>query len=98
MFTHILCPVDFSDTSERAIQYAIALARSQHAGLTALHVLPPSAADPRLPDRGAGTTASDEARRVATEVAALFEDATRRGITVEAIVDRGSAAHEILTR
>ena len=38
MFKHILCPVDFSEPSALAMRYAAALARSQHADVTELHV------------------------------------------------------------
>ncbi len=34
----ILCPVDFSETSERALQYAVALARQFGAGIHLVHV------------------------------------------------------------
>lgn len=37
-FTHILCPVDFSDTSARALTYATAFAAWYQARLTVLHV------------------------------------------------------------
>jgi nucleotide-binding universal stress UspA family protein len=36
----ILCPVDFSDVSRRALDHALAVARCYGAGVTALHVLP----------------------------------------------------------
>lgn len=36
--THILCPIDFSDTSRRAVRCAIALARWYEAKLSVLHV------------------------------------------------------------
>lgn len=36
---HILCPVDFSETSERAVEYAGALAQRFGAELTVLHVV-----------------------------------------------------------
>ena len=39
--TRILCPVDFSDFSRRALDYAVGIARWYDARLTALHVLPP---------------------------------------------------------
>lgn len=39
-FTHILCPIDFSDTSARALAWAAALARWYEARLTVLHVAP----------------------------------------------------------
>ena len=34
----ILCPIDFSDTSRRALDHALALARCYRAGLTVLHM------------------------------------------------------------
>jgi nucleotide-binding universal stress UspA family protein len=37
-FSRVLCPIDFSDTSERALLYATALARWHHAELTVLHI------------------------------------------------------------
>ncbi len=39
-FKQILCPVDFSDTSSRALEHAAALARWYGAQLTVLHVAP----------------------------------------------------------
>ena len=40
----ILCPVDFSETSDLAMQYALALARMNGASLTLLHVVAPAMA------------------------------------------------------
>ena len=37
----ILCPVDFSDCSHHALESAVAIARQQHARVTALYVIPP---------------------------------------------------------
>lgn len=37
----ILCPVDFSEFSRHALDSAVAIARQQHAAVTALHVVPP---------------------------------------------------------
>ena len=37
----ILCPVDFSELSRHALDSAIAIARQQHAKVTALYVVPP---------------------------------------------------------
>jgi nucleotide-binding universal stress UspA family protein len=98
MFKHILCPVDFSEASEHAIKYAIALARIHRADLTALHVCAPPLTTPVLPPAGSGSQAADEVRLLGTEVAALFEDATRRGLRVDAVVGCGQPAREILTR
>jgi nucleotide-binding universal stress UspA family protein len=39
-FKHILCPIDFSDTSMQALAYATALATWYEAQLEVLHVVP----------------------------------------------------------
>ena len=39
--TRVLCPVDFSDYSRHALDYAAVIARWYGAGVTALHVIPP---------------------------------------------------------
>jgi nucleotide-binding universal stress UspA family protein len=45
-FSHVVAPTDFSQNSERAIDYAVHLARRLGAKLTLLHVVPePSALD-----------------------------------------------------
>lgn len=96
MFRHILCPVDFSEASDRAIQYAIALARIHHADITALHVYPSPFVPPDTPVLEA-LSRDDDMRRLETEAAALFADATTRGLRVDVIVEHGQAARDILT-
>jgi nucleotide-binding universal stress UspA family protein len=96
MFKHILCPVDFSEASEHAIQYAIALARIHHADITALHVYSPPFVPPDTPVLEA-LSRDDDMRRLETEAAALFADATTRGLRVDVIVEHGQAARDILT-
>jgi nucleotide-binding universal stress UspA family protein len=39
LFTRILCPIDFSDASLGALEYALSLARASDARLTLLHAL-----------------------------------------------------------
>lgn len=39
-FKHILCPVDFSESSNRSLDHAVALARWYESTLTVLHVVP----------------------------------------------------------
>lgn len=48
----ILCPVDFSDCSRHALDYAVGIARRHEAQITTLYVLPPIAA--LLPPTGEG--------------------------------------------
>jgi len=98
MFQQILCPVDFSDSSRHAIQYAIAVARLHKSVLTALHVPPPPFSTPVLPPIDQGDTRLTESRKLAAEIAALFQSATETGIKVEVLVECGQPAHQILTR
>ncbi len=62
MFSSILCPVDFSDGSARAVDYAVALAAHAHGDLVLLHV-----GDPVLAEAAAGafgpSFVRDEAQR-----------------------------------
>ena len=53
-FRHILCPIDFSDTSARALTYATALATWYQAQLTVLHVA--TAFDEAIESEPAGDT------------------------------------------
>src|SRR5262252_7331831 len=82
MFQQILCPIDFSDSSHQAIQYATALARQHKSVLTVLHVAPDGS----------------ETRPLATEAAALFEDARQAGVKVEVLIEGGQPARQILNR
>jgi nucleotide-binding universal stress UspA family protein len=52
--THILCPIDFSDTSRRAVRCAIALARWYEAKLSVLHVFANVPVVDAVPAFGAG--------------------------------------------
>jgi nucleotide-binding universal stress UspA family protein len=98
MFQQILCAVDFSDGSRRAVPYAIALARLHRSILTVLHVQPQPFVMSALPPLAEGETNPTESRRLATEVAALFETATQSGIKVEVLVECGQPAQQILSR
>ena len=39
---HILCPIDFSDTSRHALEHAVAIAKWYGSHITALHVMNPA--------------------------------------------------------
>jgi len=92
----ILCPVDFSEASQHAIEHALALARWYGASISAFHVyspmfmpvpgLPPP--DDRVPDI--------ELTRVRAETAARFEAARADGVGVDVLVEVGQPARHII--
>ena len=88
--TRILCPVDFSEESRHAIDYATAIARWYNASLTGLYVYSPMfTPDPGSPE--------DELKRLHAETLACFTGAAV-GVSLEVIVDVGRPAHQILAR
>ncbi|MBM3818816.1 MAG: universal stress protein [Acidimicrobiia bacterium] len=95
MRPRILCAVDFSKASARALDYAASLARESDGALTALHVVdvPPESSDPSLPDISAYRTARFEEARLALAgtVAALDE-----GWKAAPLVLAGKPSREIL--
>ena len=52
-FSHILVPIDFSETSSAALDYAVELASKLSAHLTILHVVQPTPYDPQRPNGNA---------------------------------------------
>lgn len=60
MFRRIMHPSDFSPASRRAFKKAVELARTTHAGLTVVHVLPVL---PLMPDAYVAATTYDELLR-----------------------------------
>jgi nucleotide-binding universal stress UspA family protein len=98
-FRHILCPVDFSDSSLGALELAINLAEEADAQLTVLHVEEMSPAlnqEPAAIDvdfsRMRETAAADVGRRLH----ALIPEQARTFCTVDTAVVHGRAYREIL--
>jgi nucleotide-binding universal stress UspA family protein len=97
VFTNILCPVDFSADSERALATALALARATHGHLTLLTVVDP------LLSAGAGAAGADEAldEQTQRELQQLLERASPGMLpaSVPAVSVRvGTPAKEILAQ
>lgn len=95
----ILCPIDFSDYSRRALDHAIAIARWYESTVTVLHVSPSAQAAPVGPGpvvfEPILLSAVDRDRLLAdTKAFASTESAP--GITIDAAVREGSVAAEIL--
>ncbi|HXE81558.1 MAG TPA: universal stress protein [Vicinamibacterales bacterium] len=97
-FTRVLCAVDFSPSSVRALEHGIAFAEESEAGLILLHVLPV------LSDEDARTqghfriaeyvrTRTDDIRR---ELAALVPEEARSWCDVKEMVELGAPAQRIL--
>lgn len=103
LFRRILCAVDFSDCSLRALAYATSLAKETHARLTVVHALEPL---PELPVDvhetvlgGPGSledyiAAAEQDRRARLE-SAIPED-VRTSCVVDTVIAKGKPYHEIL--
>jgi len=96
----ILCPIDFSDYSRRALDHAVAIARWYDSTITAFHVyaVPPPAAYglESPPPVGMVLTPADR-ERLTTAMARFVETANASGVPIEIAIGQGtSAANEIL--
>ena len=95
-FKRILCPIDFSDASLSALEFALSLAREGDADLTMLHVLewpdalPPNRPVPTLEFRDAAE------RDVRAMLAQLVPDADRQRCHPTMRLGDGKAYREIL--
>lgn len=98
----VLCPVDFSDFSRRALDHAIAVARWYKARLSVLHVYHVPVADMALsplpaPASMAGFILSPADReRLMRELKAFVPPETSKTVPVECRVAEGHVASEIL--
>jgi len=95
----ILCPIDFSDHSRRALDNAIAIARWYEARVTVLHVFSPAPVPAMAPGHVVFEpiilTAVDRDQLLAdTKAFAERDDAS--GVAIEAVVREGTMASEIL--
>lgn len=97
-FARVLCPTDFSEFSEAAVDYAAALAASYGSRLRLVHVLTPfpivaPVADAPIDPRVWETQESLGREGLAAEVRRI----RRPGVEVDTELRRGSPVHEILT-
>lgn len=92
---HILCPVDFSDASRRALEYAVALARWYEATLHVVHValpLPPLSKDVGGDDGLAETTR----RSLKESLEEFVTQARQAGLAVDIALREGYVVSSIL--
>ena len=94
----ILCPTDFSNFSERALEHALALAKWYGSEISVLHVIPrvlmppeayPYLSEPLMPDPQARERALEELGR-------FVHRARERGVATEVRLEEGDAVDEIL--
>lgn len=98
---HILCPIDFSETSRHALEHAVAIAKWYRATITAFHVIPlpmpqppiffAAAVDPAIPP------ISDRQARE-EQLHAWLEPARQAGIKADLCVEEGNAAVRIVAQ
>jgi nucleotide-binding universal stress UspA family protein len=102
LYKRILCPIDFSDSSLRALDYAMSLAREADGHLAVLHVISHEfenvMADVLVTDEH--TTVAEYRRQREDDIRRRLKDAVPEGVatycTVEAMVTRGKPSREIL--
>lgn len=96
---HILCPIDFSEYSHRALDHALAIARWYEATVTVLHVFSPVPAvafspGPVILEPTVFTPVGRE--QLVSETKAFIDKEAARGISIEAVVRAGTPAAKIV--
>ncbi len=94
-FKHILCPVDFSDTSARALTYATALAAHYDARLTVLHVAP-AFHEPLASDVAAYTPTPGSRDHIIAALRWSIEQAGATALDASAVAREGRASEVIV--
>ena len=95
----ILCPIDFSDHSRRALDHAVAIARWYESTITVLHVFSPTpvaAFGPGPVVFEAMVLTSVDRDQLLADTKAFAETESAPGITIEAVVREGNTPSEIL--
>ena len=95
----ILCPIDFSDYSRRALDHAIAIARWYESTVTVLHVFstaPVAAVGPGPVVLEPIVLTAVDREQLLADTKAFAQTESAPGITIEAVVREGNTAGEIL--
>ena len=99
-FRHILCPIDFSDTSIRALKYAAALAGWYESHLDVLHVVPAferAVAAPGTVVGGVGhVTPAARCEDVVMDIRSAIDDAGAEATDHRALAQEGRVHETIL--
>jgi nucleotide-binding universal stress UspA family protein len=94
---HILCPVDFSETSAHAVELAFAIARPYRARISALHVCAPASMPVLAGEMPMGEALEADLPRAREQTARAFQ-AAGAGVDVDILVEVGDPARRILDR
>ena len=96
----ILCPIDFSDHSRRALDHAVTIARWYESTITVLHVYPivaPAAFGLESPPPAGAVLTPADRERLTTAMARFIEASNAPEIPIEIVIGQSSAtASEIL--
>jgi universal stress protein A len=94
---HVLVPIDFSATADRALEYAIALAQPLRARLTLLHVLHLTPLEMGEPTPGVAATYLEAQETDAQHLLqASLEQVQRAGLQGESLLVQGTPTHAIV--
>jgi len=95
----ILCAIDFSDYSRRALDHAVAIARWYESTITVLHVCsvaPVAAYVPGSPIFESAVLTPADRERLTGEIGRFAEAADLADVPIEIVIREGSVATEIL--
>jgi nucleotide-binding universal stress UspA family protein len=93
---HVLVPVDFSDSSRKALQYAESLARQFHAEIQLLHVAEIVPPPPDLMIVADTEALSAENREVGAKRLAEWQQALGSRVNINSAARLGNPKHEII--
>jgi nucleotide-binding universal stress UspA family protein len=92
----ILCPVDFSALSRRALDHAVHLAHLHMAEVTCLHVAPFATVGWLPYDAGLGLACPDPTPELEARLASFVQPALRQGVTGTTVVVQGDPTSSIV--
>lgn len=97
----ILCPVDFSDHSRRALDHAVAIARWYGSVITAVHVVAPAPVTAYGPGPvifQAAMMSPTDRDQLQASLDDFVQAETAHGVTIDTRVREGNAASEVLAQ
>jgi universal stress protein A len=100
LIKRILIPIDFSEVSLQALDYAVELGKPFGAELVAVHVVEPiyyaTPADVYGPSANLGMLLEEQQRVAAEQLAELEEKLVKRGATIETVMESGVPYQKIV--